>query len=167
MSKISPLSRISVVLVHPQIAQNTGNAGRSCLNFSADLHLIRPIGFDISDKAVKRAGANYLRELQMTVWDSWEHFHEKSPSLFDEMVLFTTKSSVDFREYKFQPPPSRLALLFGSETSGVKHVPEEDLKDMAKVAVPNFCPDHIRCLNLATTVGVGLYEAIRQRGLHS
>ena len=143
-----------IVLVNPQIPPNTGNIGRLCVNTSSSLHLIKPLGFSIDDKAVKRAGLDYWKKLNPVIWESLEEFLEEHSN--KRLHLATTKAKRTHFEATFQKGDF---ILFGSETSGL---PEYLLKryEESCIKVP-MCKDG-RSLNLAVSVGVVLYEAIRQ-----
>ena len=144
----------NVVLVHPQIPPNTGNIGRLCVNTGATLHLIEPLGFSIDDKALRRAGLDYWPKLDLVVWESLEKFIESVD--MKRCFLATTKSQKPYFEAKFQPGDY---LLFGSETSGL---PTELLQKYKEQTITIPMTKEGRSLNLAVSVGIVLYEAIRQ-----
>ncbi len=144
----------NVVLVHPQIPPNTGNIGRLCVNTGSTLHLIRPLGFSIDDKALRRAGLDYWPKLDLVVWESLEEFMESVD--MKRCFLATTKSQKPYFEAKFQPGDY---LLFGSETSGL---PDELLQKYKEQALTIPMTKEGRSLNLAVSAGIILYEAIRQ-----
>jgi len=145
----------NVVLVHPQIPNNTGAIGRLCVNAGASLHLIKPIAFDIDEKAVRRAGLDYWDKLDLHVWESLEEFFEKNR--IDTNAHFaTTKTDrpyfeTDFREGDF--------IFFGSETAGI---PKEVLYKYKEKNITIPMTKDGRSLNLAISVGIVLYDAIRQ-----
>ncbi|BCD62043.1 tRNA (cytidine/uridine-2'-O-)-methyltransferase [Nitratiruptor sp. YY08-26] len=144
----------NVVLVHPQIPPNTGNIGRLCVNTGARLHLIKPLGFDISEKSLKRAGLDYWHKLDLTVWESLDAFLEKTP--LQRCYFATTKASKPYFEAQFKPGDY---LLFGSETKGL---PMGFMQRNWQNAITIPMTKEGRSLNLAVSVGVVLYEAIRQ-----
>ncbi len=144
----------NVVLVNPQIPPNTGNIGRLCVNTGATLHLIKPLGFLIDDKALRRAGLDYWPKLDLKVWKSLEEFVGSVD--MSRCFLATTKSQKPYFEAKFQPGDY---LLFGSETSGL---PEELLQKYKEQAITIPMTKEGRSLNLAVSAGIILYEAIRQ-----
>lgn len=147
---------LNIVLVNPEIPHNTGAAGRLALATDATLHLIEPLGFDISDSAVKRAGLDYWKDVKLKKWSSWEAFID---SLTDDARLFmlTTKSTKHHWDAQFQRDDY---LVFGRETKGL----DEDLiAEHHELAfrIP-MVEGSTRSLNLATSVGIVLYEAYRQ-----
>jgi len=145
----------NIVLVNPQIPQNTGTIGRLCVNLGATLHLIRPLGFDIDDKAVKRAGLDYWKHLDLVVWESLEEFLEAHPVDL-HTHLSTTKTDHLYFNAEFKKGDY---ILFGSETTGI----DEQLL----LAHPTQCitipmGGGGRSLNLGVSVGIVTYEALRQ-----
>ena len=144
----------NIVLFNPQIPPNTGNIGRLCVNAGAKLHIVKPIGFDISEKAVKRAGLDYWDKLDLTVWESIEEFlHNNDTS---KMHFATTKTKKPYFKAKFNPGDF---IIFGSETKGI----DENILNKYKnqcITIP--MTKEGRSLNLAVSTGIILYEAIRQ-----
>ena len=146
----------NVVLVHPQIPNNTGSIGRLCVNAGAKLHIVKPIGFDIGEKAVRRAGLDYWHKLDLSVWESLEEFFEKSGVNETNLHLATTKTDRLYFEVKLQKGDF---LLFGSETQGL---PEELLHSYSDKTITIPMTKEGRSLNLAISCGIVLYEALRQ-----
>ena len=144
----------NIVLIEPQIPPNTGNIGRMCVNLDATLHLVKPLGFDISDKAIKRAGLDYWENLDLVVWDSLEDFLQNNPT--DKMYFATTKTDNLYWDAKFEVGDF---LIFGSETKGI---PEWLLKENLDKCITIPMGSKGRSLNLATSVGIVTYEALRQ-----
>ena len=144
----------NVVLVHPQIPPNTGNIGRICVNTGSRLHLVKPLGFDIDEKSVKRAGLDYWEKLDLQVWESLEEF-EKSVD-FDRCFFATTKTNKPYFDVRYAPGDY---LIFGSETKGL---PMELMQKRWENAVTIPMTKEGRSLNLAVSVGIILYEGIRQ-----
>lgn len=145
----------NVVLVEPEIPPNTGNIGRLCLATSSTLHLIKPLGFSIDDRELKRAGLDYWREVDLRLWDSFEHLRQTCRA--DARFFFlTTKSDRAYYDIGFQPGDF---LVFGRETKGL---PENLLAAHADelLTIPM---QGTRSLNLATAVGIVLFEAMRQQ----
>jgi tRNA (cytidine/uridine-2'-O-)-methyltransferase len=145
----------NIVLIEPMIPQNTGTIGRVCVNLGATLHLIKPLGFDISDKAVKRAGLDYWDKLNLVVWESFEAFLEAHP-IATTHHMATTKTDNLYFEATFQKGDF---LLFGSESKGID--------ERALLAHPQNCITipmgaEGRSLNLGVSVGIVTYEALRQ-----
>jgi tRNA (cytidine/uridine-2'-O-)-methyltransferase len=151
---------IHVVLVQPEIHWNTGNAGRSCLAAGAALHLIKPLGFSLDERELKRAGLDYWEHVDLHVWDDWPTFERDLPAL-GEPWFFSTKAS---RTYWDAPlgEPADIVLVFGRETGGLAPAIHERYASRF-VSMPIHSP-HVRSLNLSTSVGVALYEVLRQRG---
>lgn len=145
----------NVVLVEPEIPPNTGNIGRLCLATGSTLHLVKPLGFSIDDRELRRAGLDYWKEVDVRLWDSLEHMREMQESP-DRTFFLTTKSDRAYWDVQFQPGDF---LVFGRETKGL---PEG-------VLAAN--PDQLltipmqgtRSLNLATAVAIVLFEAMRQQ----
>ena len=151
-----------VVLVHPEIHWNTGNAGRTCLAAGATLHLIEPLGFSLDDREVKRAGLDYWEHVDLRLWSSWEAFESELPAL-GEPYFFSTKAT----RLLWDAPlgaSKNVVLVFGRETGGL---PSEFHERYAErfVAMP-MLSRHVRSLNLSTSVGIALYEVLRQRRAH-
>jgi len=144
----------NIVLVEPQIPPNTGNIGRMCVNLGAKLHLVKPLGFDISDKAIKRAGLDYWRELDLVVWDNLEEFLKNNP--IQKMHFATTKTDNIYWNAKFEIGDY---IVFGSETKGLD---ESLLKDNIDRCITIPMGKKGRSLNLATSTGIVTYEALRQ-----
>ena len=150
---------IHVVLVHPEIHWNTGNAGRSCLAAGATLHLIEPLGFSLGEREVKRAGLDYWEHVDLRTWRSWDAF-ERALATFGEPWFFSTKAT---RTYWDAPLGAQddVVLVFGRETGGLPSELHERHRDRF-VAMPIVSPV-VRSLNLSTSVGIALYETLRQR----
>lgn len=144
-----------IVLVHPQIPNNTGAIGRLCVNTASSLHLIKPIGFDIDEKAVRRAGLDYWHKIDLHVWETIDDFFKVHPES-QKFYFATTKTDKPYFEMTFLPGDY---LFFGSETAGI---PAEIL-----ASYPNQCmtipmTKEGRSLNLAISTGIIVYEAIKQ-----
>ena len=150
---------IHVVLVHPEIHWNTGNAGRSCLAAGATLHLIEPLGFSLDAREVKRAGLDYWEHLDLRVWPSWHAFERELPAL-GEPFFFSPHATRLVWDAPFGTAPG-VVLVFGRETAGLPAELHERYHDRF-VAMPILSP-RVRSLNLSTSVGVALYEVLRQR----
>jgi tRNA (cytidine/uridine-2'-O-)-methyltransferase len=144
-----------VVLVEPQVPWNTGNIGRTCIGAGAFLHLIKPLGFSLENRELKRAGLDYWHKIKLSVWDDIKQFyHEMAPGR-EEVAVFTKNGSIPFWS---MPTPERLFLVFGSETKGLSKTIISRSKH-ATYHIP--ITSEIRCLNLSTTVGIALYESLR------
>ncbi len=145
----------NLVLVHPQIPNNTGAIGRLCVNAGALLHLIKPIGFDIDEKAVRRAGLDYWDKLDLRVWESLDEFFEKN-EITNNAYFATTKTDRPYFDVAFKEGDF---IFFGSETAGI---PKEILNryESQNITIPRTKEG--RSLNLAISTGIVLYDAIRQ-----
>jgi len=150
---------IHVVLVHPEIHWNTGNAGRTCLAAGATLHLVEPLGFSPDEKQVKRAGLDYWEHVDLRVWPDWGTFERELPSL-GEPYFLSTKAAT--RLWDAPLGASRdVVLIFGRETGGLPQDIHDRYRDRF-VGMPILSPV-VRSLNLSTSVGIALYEVLRQR----
>jgi len=145
----------NIVLVEPQIPQNTGTIGRICVNLGATLHLVKPLGFDIDDKAVKRAGLDYWKQLDLVVWESFDAFLEAHP-IGKNTYMSTTKTDNLYFNALFQKGDF---ILFGSETKGID---ERVLLEHPQQCITIPMGPQGRSLNLGVSVGVVLYDAVRQ-----
>jgi tRNA (cytidine/uridine-2'-O-)-methyltransferase len=144
-----------VVLVAPDVHWNTGNIGRTCLGAGAHLHLIKPLGFSLESKEVKRAGLDYWRKVKLNVWNSFDDFINKTHPEKEETALFSKNGSKPHWDLQTR---KRMFLVFGSETKGLN--PEILSKYPESTYFIPITKD-IRSLNLSTAVGIALYESIR------
>ena len=147
---------MNIVLLEPEIPANTGNIGRTCVATGTSLHLIKPLGFDISDKAVRRAGMDYWKDLDLTVYENFEEFLEKNPKA--TIYMATTKAEKVYTEVAYEPNDF---IMFGKESAGI---PEEILLKYPETSVRIPMIGEIRSLNLGNSVAIMLYEALRQNG---
>ena len=147
---------LNVVLVEPEIPQNTGNIARTCAATRSRLHLIKPLGFDISERAVKRAGLDYWPMVDLHSYDSLDHFFSINPK--PDLWLATTKAPRDYTRAQYRED---CWLMFGKETAGLPEELRTRWYDRC-VRIP-MRPD-ARSLNLANSVAVLTYEALRQQG---
>lgn len=150
---------LHVVLVQPEIAPNTGNIGRMCALTRSRLHLVHPLGFEINDRNLRRAGMDYWRSLDVQEHASWEAFRQ-SPHGPRRLWLFTTRSPQSFWSVAFQEEDG---LVFGNEGSGAPPWLHAEVGPERSVTIPHANPD-LRSLNLSTAAGVACYEALRQLG---
>jgi tRNA (cytidine/uridine-2'-O-)-methyltransferase len=148
--------QLHIVLVEPEIHWNTGNAGRTCLAVGAQLHLVRPLGFSLDDKEVRRSGLDYWPRVQPVVWESWERFEAELPALGEPFFL----SAEAERTIWDVPYPERTVLLFGRESVGFPPALRERYRDRL-IAIP-MADTRLRSVNLSTCVGIAAYEAARQ-----
>ena len=148
-----------VVLVHPEIHWNTGNAGRTCLAVGATLHLVEPLGFSLDERQVKRAGLDYWEHVDLRMWPSWDAFEREIPAL-GAPWLFSTKAMRTLWDAPLGATDD-VVLVFGRETTGL---PADVLARYEErlVALPMSSPV-VRSLNLSTCVGIATYEVLRQR----
>lgn len=151
--------RTHVVLVHPDIHWNTGNAGRTCLAAGATLHLIEPLGFSLDDREVKRAGLDYWQYVELRVWPDWATFARELPAL-GEAFFFSAKATRLLWDAPLASPTGTV-LVFGRETSGLPDALHEAYADRF-VKMPIHSP-HVRSLNLSNSVAIAVYEVLRQR----
>jgi tRNA (cytidine/uridine-2'-O-)-methyltransferase len=146
---------LNVVLVEPEIPPNTGNVGRLCLAVGARLHLVKPLGFSLDDRLLRRAGLDYWSEVDVTLWDSLDQL-VAGPQPGQRFFFLTTKSARPYWDARFRDGDF---LVFGRETKGLPMALLE-AKSVECLTIP--MPGSTRSLNLATAVGVVLYEAVRQ-----
>jgi len=145
-----------VVLVAPEVHWNAGNVGRTCLGADAALHLVRPLGFSLDSRQVKRAGLDYWPRVKLAVWDDFEAFLAAMTPAPGEVCLFTKRAARSCRRMRLQP---RMFLVFGSETRGL---PDAVLQRFPQEHFHIPISREIRSLNLSTTVGIALYESLRE-----
>lgn len=147
---------INIVLHCPEIPQNTGNIARTCAATGAALHLIRPLGFAIDDKKLKRAGLDYWQYLDITYYENDEDFFERNKG--ESIYYFSTKAPRAYTEVVY---PERVFLMFGRETRGL---PEELLERNPEASVRIPMLSGLRSLNLSNSAAIAVYEVLRQRG---
>lgn len=146
----------NVVLVEPEIPQNTGNISRTCAVTGCTLHLVRPLGFSVDDRYLKRAGLDYWNELDLHYYDSFAELEEKYPDA--RFFLFSTHAERNYAEANFRPGDF---LVFGKETAGLGPELLSRRRDNA-VRIP--MRKDLRSLNLSNSVAIAVYEAFRQNG---
>jgi tRNA (cytidine/uridine-2'-O-)-methyltransferase len=151
---------LHVVLHHPQIPPNTGNIGRTCVAAGAKLWLVKPLGFDVSEKARRRAGLDYWEHLEWEITDDWHDLSTKlaPPLAAGRAWYFSKKATRLYTDVAYQPGD---VLVFGSETTGL---PEEMLAEQGDRCVRIPARPQVRSLNLSAAAAVGVYEALRQFG---
>lgn len=147
------MPKINIVMVEPEIPQNTGNVARTCAATGARLHIVKPMGFTIDDKKLKRAGLDYWHYLDITYYDGLEDFFSKNDGAF---FYFTTKGRKTHSDVSY---PDNCYLLFGKETKGL---PEKLLIKNPERCVRIPMQGEIRSLNLSNSVAIAVYEALRQ-----
>lgn len=153
---------IHVVLVEPDIPWNTGNVGRTCLAVGAKLHLIRPLGFRLDAKYLKRAGLDYWAHVRPDVWPSWTAFERRLPEL-GAPWFFSAEGSVDLWQADLVAPNEPTVLIFGRESTGLPSATRQRYgTNLVRLPMEN---GPVRSLNLSTTVGIALYEVKRRLAL--
>lgn len=147
---------MNVILLEPEIPQNTGNIGRTCCATGTKLHLIEPMGFRINEKNLKRAGMDYWDDLDVTIYDSFKDFMDQHPGI--KIWMATTKAPHRYIDVEFGPDDY---IMFGKESAGI---PEEILVNHKEDCIRIPMVGDIRSLNLGNSVAIVLYEALRQNG---
>ncbi len=147
---------LNVVLVEPEIPPNTGNVARTCSVTGARLHLVGPMGFEISDKHLKRAGLDYWNLLDITLYENLDDFWRRNPAPAEKFFYFSSKAKRRHSDVQY---PDGCYLLFGKETAGL---PKELVQAHPDTAVRIPMLSDVRCLNLSNSVAVGVYEVLRQ-----
>ena len=150
------MAKINIVLHEPEIPQNTGNIARTCAATGAALHLIRPLGFAIDDRKLKRAGLDYWHQLDITYYDGLDDFYAKNPEA--EVYYFSTKAPHLYTEIEY---PNPVYIMFGKETKGL---PEDLLYNNPDRCVRLPMREGLRSLNLSNSVAIAVYEVLRQKG---
>ena len=150
------MSELNIVLVEPEIPQNTGNIARTCAATGARLHIVKPMGFTIDDKKLKRAGLDYWYLLDLTYYENLDEFFTKNKD--GSFFFFTTKALNTHSDVTYT---DKSYLIFGKETKGL---PEELLLEHRDECVRIPMIDDARSLNLSNSVAIGVYEALRQLG---
>jgi tRNA (cytidine/uridine-2'-O-)-methyltransferase len=150
------LDTLHVCLVHPEIHFNTGNVGRTCLAAGARLHLVEPLGFSLDDAAVRRAGLDYWPRVEPRVWRGWNELEVSLPRL-GEPFFFTSEAERTLWDVRY---PDRTVLVFGPESVGLEPAIRQKYEDRL-LRIPMADPA-LRSLNLSTSVGIVLYEVLRQ-----
>ena len=143
-----------IVLHQPEIPANTGNIGRTCVATGTSLHLIEPLGFRLDEKQIKRAGMDYWDKLDLHTYINYDDFKAKNPGA--KVYMATTKAHKKYTDVKFEPDDF---IMFGKESAGI---PEEILVDNEDMCIRIPMLEDIRSLNLANSVAITLYEALRQ-----
>ncbi len=148
---------INVVLYEPEIPQNTGNIMRTCAATNCKLHLIKPLGFSLDEKVVKRSGANYINECDYKVYENYDEFLKENDGVF---YFFTRYGKKPPTEFDYSDKSQNIFLVFGKESTGI---PKEILKKHLDTCVRLPMTDKVRALNLSNCVAVMVYEVLRQQ----
>lgn len=149
------MADINIVLIEPEIPQNTGNIARTCAATGAALHLVKPMGFEIDNAKLKRAGLDYWHQLDITYYENSSEFFEKNKD--EQMFFFSTKAPVSHVTAVY---PKKVFLVFGKETKGL---PEDLLKANIDKCVRIPMRNGLRSLNLSNSAAIAVYEVLRQR----
>ncbi len=149
---------LNVVLFEPEIPQNTGNIMRTCVASNTKLHLIKPLGFSLDEKSIKRSGANYIDECDYTVYENFDDFLSKNSGDFYFLTRYGRRPHSSF---DYSDKSKNIYLVFGKESTGI---PKEILKDHLDKCLRIPMTDKVRALNLSNTVAIVVYEVLRQRG---
>ncbi len=145
---------MNIVLLEPEMPANTGNIGRTCVATGTRLHLIEPLGFRLDEKQIRRAGLDYWKHLDLTVYDNYEDFLDKNPGA--KIYMATTKAQKTYTHVSYEPD---CFIMFGKESAGI---PEELLLTNKENTIRIPMVGDIRSLNLGNSVAIVLYEALRQ-----
>ena len=151
------MSKFKIVLVAPEIPGNTGSIGRTCVALDLELILIKPLAFDISEKAVRRAGLDYWQHVKLKIYESFAEFLIEEAPLRDQMFFFSKTSKRNLFQAEFKKD---CYLIFGSETKGLDPAILEEYREEL-VGLPMYS-EHIRSLNLSNAATAAAYEALRQ-----
>ena len=141
---------VNIVLYEPEIPENTGNIMRTCAATNAKLHLIRPLGFALSSSVIKRSGVNYIDKVN-------DDFLNKNPG---EYYFFTRYGKKAHSEFDFSDKNKNIYLIFGKESTGI---PKQILRNSLDRCIRIPCSDNVRCLNVANSVAIAIYEVMRQQ----
>jgi len=147
---------LNIVLFEPEIPQNTGNIARTCAATGSNLHLIKPLGFSVSDKYLKRAGLDYWNLVNITYYENIEELLEKASD--ENIFLSTTKESKFYTDVEYT---DNCYIIFGKETAGLPDYIHQKYKN-SRIKIPMINNVHARSLNLANSVNIVMYEALRQ-----
>jgi tRNA (cytidine/uridine-2'-O-)-methyltransferase len=148
---------INIVLYEPEIPQNTGNIMRTCVATDSKLHLIKPLGFSLEEKHLKRSGLDYVKDLKLEQYENWIDFKEKNKGVFIYITRYGKKPHSDF---DFSNIDEEIYLIFGKESSGI---PKEILKENLEYCFRLPMVNDIRSLNLSNCVAIVTYEVLRQK----
>ena len=152
--------KLNIVMVEPEIPQNTGNIARTCAAIGAKLHLVKPLGFEITDKYLKRAGLDYWDKLEIEEHENLKAFLEKYSPENNNMYFATTKGKQCYSDVNYENL-EEVFILFGKETKGL---PEDLLQKYIKNTIRIPMREHLRSLNLSNSVAIVAYEILRQVG---
>ncbi|NLM63120.1 MAG: tRNA (cytidine(34)-2'-O)-methyltransferase [Mollicutes bacterium] len=152
---------IHIVLYEPEIPQNTGNIMRTCAGTDTHLHLIKPLGFSLDEKSVKRSGVNYIDKCNYTVYENFQHFCEKNTG---EFYFLTRYGKKRYTDCDFSDTNKNIYLIFGKESTGIpKEILQKNLDKCFRIPIN----DNIRALNLSNAVAIVLFEVLRQQNFNN
>lgn len=152
---------INIVLFEPEIPGNTGNIMRTCVATNSKLHLIKPLGFSLDEKYIRRSGVNYIDKCDYTVYENIDEFYEKNKGEFYYLTRYGHKPHTDF---DYSNSAENIYFVFGKESTGI---PPELLKPHIDRCMRLPMTDNVRALNLSNTVAIVLYEALRQQNYNN
>jgi len=148
---------INIVLYQPEIPGNTGNIMRTCVATNSKLHLIKPLGFSLDEKYIKRSAVNYLENLDYTVYEDWDDFKSKNNGIFYYLTRYGKKPHTSF---DYSNSNENIYLVFGKESTGIpKEILREDLDHCMRIPMSK----NVRALNLSNSVAIMVYEVLRQQ----
>lgn len=148
---------INVVLFEPEIPGNTGNIMRTCAGTNVKLHLIKPLGFSLEDKYIKRSAVNYIEHCEYTIYENYEDFKNKNKGTYYYLTRYGRKPHTSF---DYSNKDENIYLIFGKESTGIpKEILQDDLEHCMRIPMT----DKIRALNLSNSVAIMVYEVLRQR----
>lgn len=148
---------INIVLYQPEIPGNTGNIMRTCVATNSKLHLIKPLGFSLDEKYIKRSAVNYLENLDYTVYEDWDDFKSKNNGIFYYLTRYGKKPHTSF---DYSNSNENIYLVFGKESTGIpKEILREDLEHCMRIPMSK----NVRALNLSNSVAIMIYEVLRQQ----
>lgn len=151
---------LNIVLYQPEIPQNTGNIMRTCVATHTKLHLIKPLGFSMDEKAIKRSGVNYIEYCDYTLYENWEDFESKNPGTYYFYTRYGHKPHSDLDYTDEGNDGKNIYLVFGKESTGIDpHIMQGKLDYCARIPMT----DKVRALNVSNSVAIVIYEALRQR----
>ena len=153
---------LNVVLFEPEIPQNTGNIMRTCVATGAELHLIKPLGFSLDEKSVRRSGANYIDDCDYTVYENFDDFLEKNKN--GKFYFLTRYGKRPHTSFDYSNKDENIYLVFGKESTGI---PKEILKNHLDTCLRIPMSDKVRALNLSNCVAIMVYEVLRQQDYHN
>ena len=148
---------INIVLFEPEIPGNTGNIMRTCVATNSKLHLIKPLGFSLDEKYIKRSGVNYIDKLEYHVYENFDDFKSKNPGVY---YYFTRYGHKPHTSFDYSDSKKNIYLIFGKESTGIpKEILKKDLEHCMRIPMT----DKVRALNVSNSVAIVIYEALRQQ----